>query len=62
MSKEKADLSDKNRDPEEYKRFLEAAKTAEASDDPKDLERVFRRIAGAKPPPVRKRNREDSAQ
>lgn len=35
---------DKNRDPEEYKRFLEAAKKAEASDNPEDFDRAFRRL------------------
>ena len=32
-------------DPEESARFMEAAKVAEASDDPKDFERVLKRIA-----------------
>jgi hypothetical protein len=31
-------------DPAEYKRFLETARTVEASDDPKDFERAFKRI------------------
>lgn len=31
-------------DPEEYARFLEAAKKAEASDDPEALERVVMRV------------------
>lgn len=31
-------------DPEESKRFLEAAKAAEASNDPKDFERAFNKI------------------
>lgn len=31
-------------DPDEYKRFLEAAKKAEASDDPKDFERAFKKV------------------
>ena len=31
-------------DPEESKRFLEEAKAAEASDDPKDLERAIRAV------------------
>lgn len=37
-SKPKAD------DPEEYKRFLEAAKAVEASDDTKDFDRAFGRV------------------
>lgn len=32
-------------DPEEYKRFLETAKAAEAEKDPKAFERAFMRIA-----------------
>jgi hypothetical protein len=32
-------------DPEESERFLEAAKAAEASDDPKDFERALKRTA-----------------
>ena len=32
-------------DPEESKRFLETAKAVEASDDPKEFERVFKRVA-----------------
>ena len=32
-------------DPEESKRFLETAKAAEASDDPKDFERALKKIA-----------------
>ena len=31
-------------DPEESKRFLETAKTAEASDDPQDFERALKSI------------------
>ena len=37
-------------DAEEYQRFLEAAKKAEASDDPKDFERAFKRIV----PPLKR--------
>jgi hypothetical protein len=36
-------------DPEESQRFLEAAKAAEASDDPKALDRVLKKIAPRKP-------------
>ena len=32
-------------DPEESKRFLEAAEKAEASEDPKALDRAIKRIA-----------------
>lgn len=35
-------------DPEESKRFLDEAKAAEASDDPKDLERALRTIANTR--------------
>lgn len=35
-------------DPEESKRFLDAAKTAEASDDPKDFDRALKKIAPKK--------------
>lgn len=31
-------------DPEEYKRFLETAKTVEAETDPKAFERAFKNI------------------
>jgi hypothetical protein len=37
-------------DPEESKRFLDEAKAAEASDDPKDLERAVKAVA---PKPVK---------
>lgn len=32
-------------DPAQYKRFLEAAKKAEASDDPKALEKAIKKIS-----------------
>jgi hypothetical protein len=32
-------------DPDEYARFLEAAKQVEASDDPKDFDEAFTRVA-----------------
>lgn len=32
-------------DPAQYKRFLEAAKQAEASDDPRALEKAVKKIA-----------------
>ncbi len=35
-------------DPEQYARFLEAAKNAEASDDPKALEKAVKRVAPTK--------------
>jgi|CXWL01.1.fsa_nt_gi hypothetical protein len=35
-------------DPAQYKRFLEAAKKAEASDDPKALEKALKGIAPRK--------------
>jgi hypothetical protein len=35
-------------DPEEYKRFLETAKAAEASNDPKEFDRAFDKIARPK--------------
>lgn len=35
-------------DPEESKRFLEAAKAAEASDDPKVFDRALKKIAPKK--------------
>jgi hypothetical protein len=38
----------RHRDDEEYKRFLETAKKVEASDDPKDFDRAFKRVV-AKP-------------
>lgn len=35
-------------DPEQYARFLEAAKKAEASDDPKALEKAIKSVARPK--------------
>jgi hypothetical protein len=35
-------------DAERYKRFLDAAKAAGASDDPKDFETAFLKVAGPK--------------
>ena len=35
----------KRDDPEESKRFLDTAKTVEASDDPEEFERVLKRVA-----------------
>jgi hypothetical protein len=35
-------------DPAESQRFLDEAKAAEASDDPKDLERALRAIAATR--------------
>lgn len=32
------------KDREQYERFLEAAKTVEASDDPKDFDKAFRAV------------------
>lgn len=40
--------SPKLTDAERYKRFLDAAKKAEASDDPKEFERAFRSVVRAK--------------
>jgi hypothetical protein len=40
-------------DPEQSKRFLEAAKAAGASDDPKDFDRALKKIAPKKPRPSR---------
>ena len=31
-------------DPSEYERFLEVAKEVEASDDPKEAERAFKKV------------------
>jgi hypothetical protein len=36
-------------DPEEYQRFLEAAKKVEASDDPKDFDRAFEMVTQTPP-------------
>jgi hypothetical protein len=35
-------------DPEEYKRFLETARAVEASHDPKDFERAFKKVVPSK--------------
>ncbi len=37
-------------DPEQYARFLEAAKKAEASDDPKALDRAIKKISSPSVP------------
>ena len=34
-------------DPLQYERFLEAARVAEASDDPNDLTKAIKKLAGA---------------
>lgn len=39
----------KTTDPEQFARFLEAAREAGASEDPKDFERVFEKIIRPKP-------------
>lgn len=39
-------------DPEQSKRFIDAAKEAEA-DDPKALDRAFKKVATSKPPKER---------
>lgn len=39
-------------DPEQYARFLEAAKKAEASDDPKALDKAVSKISRSKGEPV----------
>jgi hypothetical protein len=36
-------------DPEESQRFLDTAREVEASDDPKDFERAFAKVAQPKP-------------
>ena len=41
----KPSSNSKPADPEEYKRFLETAKEAEASKDPEDLKRAIKKIA-----------------
>jgi hypothetical protein len=35
----------KQNDPAEYRRFFEAAKKTEASDDPKDFDGAFKKVA-----------------
>ena len=39
-------------DPEQYKRFLEAAKKAEASENEKDADRAFKKVASKSPKKV----------
>lgn len=48
---ERAPSPRKSADPEEYKRFLETAKAVEASEDPKDFERAFKRTVSRPRPP-----------
>jgi len=38
----------KRDDAEEYRRFLETARKVEASDDPKDFDRAFKRVIPVK--------------
>jgi len=35
-------------DPEESKRFIDTAREVEASEDPKDFERAFKKVAPAR--------------
>lgn len=44
----------KARDPDQYMRFLEAAKKAEASDDPKAFDKAFGRVAKSRLPSTTK--------
>ena len=37
-------------DPEESQRFIDTAREVEASEDPKDFERAFDKVAPPKPP------------
>ena len=39
----------KHDDPEEYKRFLETARKVEASDDPGDFDRAFKKVTEKRP-------------
>jgi hypothetical protein len=41
-------------DPAQYKRFLEAAKKAEASDDPRALDRALKKLAPSAKPSARR--------
>jgi hypothetical protein len=43
----KALKAEKNR--EQYERFLETAKSVEASDDPKDFDRAFKKVTAKRP-------------
>ena len=54
MTKPKPKKPPGHADPDEYARFLEAAKQAEASDDPKDFDKAFERVTS-------KRSKESSA-
>lgn len=42
--RKKTKPDEKTRDPDQYARFLEAAKKAEASDDPKEFDKAFRQV------------------
>ncbi len=48
MPRKQAPKPDKDRDPEEYKRFLETAKEVEADEDPKAFDRAFKKIVAPK--------------
>ena len=41
-------------DAERHKRFLDMAREVEASDDPKDFDKAFQKVAGQRPRPQSK--------
>jgi hypothetical protein len=43
----------KARDPEEYNRFLETAREAEADEDPKSFDRAFKKVTSKRSKEVR---------
>jgi hypothetical protein len=45
--------------PEEYKRFLDAAKEVGASDNPEDFDRAFEKVVTGKLLPIRQKLRID---
>jgi hypothetical protein len=54
MMTRRANRRKANRDDrEEHKRFLETARKVEASDDPKDFERAFKKVATKRPAPTK---------
>jgi hypothetical protein len=48
MPRKPAPNPKKSSDPEEYKRFLEAARESEASEDPKTFNKAFSKVTSAK--------------
>jgi hypothetical protein len=56
MTARKKDPTPKLTDAERHKRFIEMAREVEASEDPKDFEKAFKKVAKAKDKPISRRS------